>query len=115
MPLLACPFSNVKKHTAYPGLVQLNDYQIQVMKKAHAKSLLLTHLILVNSPSVDHQVQVLKKKNTKGLLITSFYVAMLLFLGEFAPILWPFFLNMERFITTFNISCNQAVKQNKKM
>ena len=87
MSLLACPFSNVKKHTDYPHFVQLNDYQIQVMKKAHAKSLLHTHLILLTSPSVDHQIQVLRGENTKGLLITSFYVAMLLFLGEFSPIL----------------------------
>ena len=63
-----------------------------------------------------------KRENAKGLLIFGFFIAMQLFLDEFAPILCSFFLNLERYTTTFNISqvifilqhITKQKKQNKK-
>ena len=62
LPLLHFPFNIVKKHTAYTLLVQLNNYQIQILKK-NAKGLLHTYLLIpLNSLAINHHIQIFKKR-----------------------------------------------------
>ena len=120
------PINNVKEHTTYTRLFELNGYQNQFLKKGKCKRVPAykpPNLIPLNSQSTDHQIQILKKGKCKRSPHFRFLRCNVIILRRVCCNSLSFFLEYGKIYKYFQYwsshlcptAYNQSIKQNKKM